>query len=142
MIIELGLNAFFTYWIISEYQYNIYFHQYVDSMILAHLTTYTALLGVTIGLVGTAIAATLYRNLKHAKIRLERLSETKLKPTMGKMLEKMPLVEDSHQSTALVVQQDIPVQATSNIVPSQTTGPSGTMPVLPIRDEQPQQSKQ
>jgi hypothetical protein len=128
MIIELGINAFFAYWIYSEYLNNVYFKIYVDSMIVAHLTTYTAALGLGIGLAGSAIAATLYHNLKHAKNRLETLANTKLKPSVQKIL---PTLEQYAPPLATVPS----VQATN--APNTEPAPvQGTMPVLLTKEEE------
>ena len=94
MIIEAGIVGFLSYWIYSEYQYNTYFKQYVDTTILQHLTTYTMILGLAIGLAGSAVAATLYRNLQHAKSRLETVAIPKLKGTVEKMIASIPTIDE------------------------------------------------
>ena len=125
-------------------------------MLVAHVTTYTAALGLIIGLAGSAIAATLYRNLKHARTRLERLAETKLKPSMQKVIEKIPTLEVRTQNPATTT------SVTAATLPNQqqetTTSSSGkytvipapseqgqvstgmSMPVLPVKQEEPRQS--
>lgn len=131
MIIELGINAFFVYWIYSEYLNNVYFKIYVDNMIVAHLTTYTAALGLGIGLTGSAIAATLYHNLKHAKSRLETLANTKLKPTVQKIIANIPSLENNPQPPSIV-----PAAPTTNVPGPQSAPIQTTMPVLPIKQEE------
>lgn len=131
MIIELGINAFFVYWIYSEYLNNVYFKIYVDNMIVAHLTTYTAALGLGIGLTGSAIAATLYHNLKHAKNRLETLANTKLKPSVQKIIANIPSLESNPQPTAIVS------SAPASNVPAAQSAPVQTpMHVLPVKQEE------
>lgn len=94
MIIEAGIVGFLSYWIYREYQYNIYFKQYFDSIILQNLTTYTIVLGLGIGLAGSAFAATLYRNLQHAKTRLETVAAPKIKGTVEKIITSLPTIDD------------------------------------------------
>ncbi len=134
MILELGINAFFVYWIYSEYLYNVYFRIYVDRMLLANITTYTAALGLGIGLAGSAIAATLYHNLKHAKIRLENLANTKLKPSVQKIIAAIPLIEQHPQIAATTAQSVAqPVLVTN--VPAQESTVVAALPMLPVKQE-------
>ena len=132
MIIESGLIAFFTYWISSEYVHNVYFRMYVDSMLLAHITTYTAALGLGIGLAGSAIAATLYHNLKHAKNRLETLASSKIKPTVEKILASIPTLEQKAPSIGLKETSTTPSPVVTSIVPVPEPKPVSAMPVMPV----------
>ena len=56
MVGEAGVIGFLAYWIVSEYIFNAYFHDYVDQLLGTHGTTFTAVIGLGIGLV-TAVAA-------------------------------------------------------------------------------------
>ncbi len=74
MIIEAIVIAFFSFWLANEYVYNVYFRIYVNSVnsvFIEHFTTYTIALGLGIGLAGTAAAATLYKKLREARLKLE-----------------------------------------------------------------------
>ena len=94
MLVEAGIVGFLAYWIYREYQYNIYFKQYFDTAILQNITTYTMILGLGIGLAGSAVAATLYRNLQHAKTRLETVAMPKIKGTVEKIIASMPTIDE------------------------------------------------
>jgi hypothetical protein len=97
MVVEAAVVAFLAYWIVSEYVFNAYFHDYVDQLLGTHGTTFTAALGLGIGLAGSAIAATLYRNLQHAKSRLETIATPKIRGAIEKILASLPTVEESQR---------------------------------------------
>jgi hypothetical protein len=92
MIIEAIVIAFFSFWLANEYVYNVFFRVYVNSIFVEHFTTYTIALGLGIGLVGTAAAATLYKNLREAKVRLESVAP-KIRGSVEKMLASVPTLE-------------------------------------------------
>ena len=94
MLVEAGVIGFLGYWIVNEYVFNAYFHDYVDQLLGTHGTTLTAALGLGIGLAGSAIAATLYRNLQHAKNRLETIATPKIRGAVEKILATLPTVEE------------------------------------------------
>src|SRR5438445_5933339 len=87
------------FWIASEYVFNAYFHDNVDQLLGTHGTTFTAALGLGIGLAGSAIAATLYRNLQHAKSRLETIATPKIRGAVEKILSSLPAVEESQRAS-------------------------------------------
>src|SRR5437763_9170340 len=93
MLIEAAVVAFLAYWIFSEYVFNAYFHDYVDQLLGTRGTTFTAAIGLGIGLAGSAIAATLYRNLQHARSRLETIGAPKIRGAVEKILASLPTVE-------------------------------------------------
>lgn len=103
MLIEAGIVGFLGYWIGSEYVFNAYFHDYVDQLLGAHGTTFTAALGLGIGLAGSAIAATLYRNLQHAKSRLETITAPKIRGAVEKILSSLPIVEEPQRAGVVKV---------------------------------------
>ncbi|HEV2121036.1 MAG TPA: hypothetical protein VGS11_13140 [Candidatus Bathyarchaeia archaeon] len=92
MIIEAIVIAFFAFWLSNEYVYNVYFRIYANSIFIEHFTTYTIALGLGIGLAGTAAAATLYKNLREAKVKLESVAP-KIRGSVGKMLASLPSIE-------------------------------------------------
>jgi hypothetical protein len=92
MIIEAIVIAFFSFWLAKEYVYNVFFRIYVNSIFVEHFTTYTIALGLGIGLAGTAAAATLYKNLREAKVRLESVAP-KIRGSVEKMLASVPTME-------------------------------------------------
>src|SRR2546429_7205842 len=93
MVLEAAVVAFLAYWIASEYVFNAYFHDYVDQLLGTHGTTFTAVIGLGIGLAGSAIAATLYRNLQHAKSRLETIAAPKIRGAVEKIILNLPTVQ-------------------------------------------------
>jgi hypothetical protein len=92
MIIEAIVIAFFLFWLANEYVYNVFFRIDVNSILVEHFTTYTIALGLGIGLAGTAAAATLYKNLREAKVRLESVAP-KIRGSIEKMLSSVPTLE-------------------------------------------------
>ncbi len=130
MLVEAGVAGFFSFWIYSEYQYNLYFRQYVDTTILQHLTTYTVILGLGIGLAGSAVAATLYRNLQHAKSRLETVAVPRIKGTVEKIIASIPTL-DEHNS--LKGAETGPVSTESG--QTQTADTIAITPVAPPLDQ-------
>ena len=101
MLVEAGMIGFLSYWIMSEYVFNAYFHGYVDQILLNHGTTYTAALGLGIGLAGSAVAATLYKNLQNAKRRLERAAAPRVRGAVEMMLSSLPSTEAHPIASAL-----------------------------------------
>src|SRR2546425_3213370 len=101
MVLEAAVVAFLAYWIASEYVFNAYFHDNVDQLLGTHGTTFTAALGLGIGLAGSAIAATLYRNLQHAKSRLETIATPKIRGAVEKILSSLPTVEESQRASVV-----------------------------------------
>ena len=114
MLVEAGIIGFLSYWVASEYSYNSFLRTYVDQILLSHVTTYSAVLGLGIGLAGTASAAILYRNLQHAKRRLEHLVVPKIRGAVDKLVPVIPGAATSPQLAIAVEQPSSPqVQATS-----------------------------
>ncbi len=99
MLVEAGVIGFLAYWIVSEYIFNAYFHDYIDQLLGTHGTTFTAALGLGIGLAGSAIAATLYRNLQHAKSRFETIAAPKIRGAVEKILSNLPTVEEPQRAS-------------------------------------------
>ena len=126
MIIEAMVIAFFSFWLANEYVYNVYFRIYVNSVFVEHFTTYTIALGLGIGLAGTAAAATLYKKLREAKLKLEFVAP-KIRGSLEQLLASLPSMEP---------QAVIP--PTSN-APNTTTPPAreGTFTVSPISHASP-----
>ncbi len=94
MVVEAGVIGFLSYWIVSEYTFNAYFQSYADQLIGTHITTFTAALGLSIGLAGSAVAAAMYRNLKHAKYRLETVAAPKIRGAVDKILSGLPTLDE------------------------------------------------
>ncbi|OLD11892.1 MAG: hypothetical protein AUI93_03850 [Crenarchaeota archaeon 13_1_40CM_3_52_10] len=92
MLIEAIVIALFSFWLANEYAYNVYFRIYVNSIFVEHFTTYTIALGLGIGLAGTAVAATLYKNLRDAKMKLESIAP-KIRGSVEKILASVPTME-------------------------------------------------
>jgi hypothetical protein len=92
MIIEAIVIAFFSFWLANEYVYNVFFRIYVNSIFVEHFTTYTIALGLGIGLAGTAAAATLYKNLRDAKMKLVFVGP-KIRGSVEKRLAGVPTTE-------------------------------------------------
>src|SRR2546427_437601 len=91
MLIEAIVIAFFSFWLANEFAYNVYFRIYVNSIFVEHFTTYTIALGLGIGLAGTAVAATLYKNLRDAKVKLEAVVP-RIRGSMGRTMSNVPSI--------------------------------------------------
>ncbi len=126
MIIEAIVIAFFSFWLANEYVYNVYFQIYVNSVFIEHFTTYTIALGLGIGLAGTAAAATLYKNLREAKVKLESVAP-KIRGSVEKMLASVPSME---LHAGVTPASNAPV-AIDQPAPEATTIPSLIPPVSP-----------
>ena len=119
MIIEAIVVAFLSFWLANEYVYNVFFRIEVNSVFVEHFTAYTIALGLGIGLAGTAAAATLYKNLREAKVRLEAAAP-KIRGSIEKMLAGVPKMEaqGSVPSTSSVpVSQSAPGAVTTSDAP-------------------------
>jgi hypothetical protein len=129
MLVEAGVIAFLTFWIVNEYFFNAYFHDYVVQLLGNHITTVTAALGLGIGLAGSAIAATLYRNLQHAKYRLETIAAPKIRGAVEKILSTLPTVEESQRARVTKV------TASSSATPLSPPPVTALVPVLPESEQ-------
>jgi len=125
MLIEAAVVAFLAYWIFSEYVFNAYFHDYVDQLLGTRGITLTAAIGLGIGLAGSAIAVTLYRNLQHARSRLETIAAPKIRGAVEKILSSLPAVEESQRASVTRVTAPSAMTLSS---PSQGTAPVTALP--------------
>ena len=129
MIIEAIVIAFFSFWLANEYVYNVFFRIYVNSIFVEHFTTYTIALGLGIGLAGTAVAATLYKSLREAKVRLEAVAP-KIRGSVEKMLSSVPTMEAQAilpSTSSVAVSQPASGTATSSstrVPPASTLRPA------------------
>lgn len=92
MVIEALVIAFFSFWLANEYVYNVYFRIYIDNVFVQHLTSYTIAIGLGIGLAGTAVAATLYKTMREAKVKLESVAP-KIRGSVEKILTSVPTID-------------------------------------------------
>ena len=129
MIIEAIVIAFFSFWLANEYVYNVYFRIYVNSVnsvFIEHFTTYTIALGLGIGLAGTAAAATLYKKLREARLKLEFVAP-KIRGSLEQMLASLPSMEPQAVtppiSNPLVVTTQHALEATTTVNPISPASP-------------------
>jgi len=115
MLVEAGIIGFLGYWIANEYLYNAYFRTYFDQVVLSHITTFTAALGLGIGLAGSAVAALLYRNLRHARSMLENMAGSKFRGAMSQVLAGLPALDEG--SSSPFVKEDYIHEAIETPVP-------------------------
>ena len=132
MIIEAIVIAFFSFWLANEYVYNVFFRIYVNSIFVEHFTTYTIALGLGIGLAGTAAAATLYKNLREAKVRLESVAP-KIRGSVEKMLAGVPAT--GGQAVILPI-SSVPVSQ-----PAPGAAATSSAPVAPVSTPRPTEEK-
>ncbi len=122
MIVEAGIIGFLCYWVLNEYTYNAYFRVYADQVLLSHVTTYSAILGLGIGLAGSAAAAVLYKNLQHAKYRLETVVAPKIRGAVDKVMPGVPGVDaPSPTSLGMVPNASEQTMVSSNSSPAAET---------------------
>ena len=129
MIVEAIVIAFFSFWLANEYVYNVYFRIYVNSVnsvFIEHFTTYTIALGLGIGLAGTAAAATLYKKLREARLKLEFVAP-KIRGSLEQMLASLPSMEPQAVtppiSNPLVVTTQPALEATTTVNPISPASP-------------------
>lgn len=111
MLVEAGIIGFLSYWVLSEYVYNAFFRSYADQILTNHVTTYSAVLGLGIGLAGSATAAVLYKNLQSAKRRLETVVTPKFRGAVNKLKPTIPSAEAS-PTTGLAVESSASANST------------------------------
>jgi len=132
MIIEAIVIAFFSFWLANEYVYNVFFRIYVNSIFVEHFTTYTIALGLGIGLAGTAAAATLYKNLRDAKMKLESVGP-RIRGSVERMLAGVTTMEAQGvvpPISSVPVSQPAPGDASTTVAP-----------VPPVSTSQPTEEK-
>ena len=135
MLVEAGIIGFLSYWVASEYTYNAFFRSYADQIVFNHITTYSAVLGLGIGLSGSAVAAMLYRNLQNAKRRLETVVAPKIRGAVDKIIPSLP-------SADAIVQQVVPYRPVVSDPQNQSATSGVTAIVLvPHKNEQNEKSK-
>jgi len=95
MVIEAVVLGFLSFWMVDEYMHNVYLQQYANGAILGHLTTYTIVIGVAIGLASTFAIFTLWRNLKETRNKLERVTPPpRLKAPVRHVLSSLPTMDE------------------------------------------------
>lgn len=117
MVLEALVAGFLGFWLYSEYLNNLYFQAYVNRAFLQHITTYAMVISIAIGLTGSLATASLWRNLRQARLRLETATPSKMKRTMEKVPLNVPLL-DEHTAPILAIPPEMileplaqPVQA-------------------------------
>ena len=116
MLVEAGIIGFLGFWIGNEYEYNAYFRTYLDQAVLSHITTYTAVLGLGVGLAGSGIATLLYRNLRHARGLLDTMGPAKFRGAMSQVLAGLPALDEG--SLSPLVREDFIHEAIEAPVPA------------------------
>ena len=130
MLVEAGIIGFLSYWVLSEYTYNAFFRSYVDQILFNHITAYSAVLGLGIGLAGSATAAMLYRNLQNAKRRLETVVAPKIRGAVDKILPSLPSID-------AIGKQVVPTeQVASNPENQPPTSTVTAIVPVPLKNEQ------
>ena len=133
MLVEAGIIGFLSYWVLSEYSYNAFFRSYADQILFNHITTYSAVLGLGIGLSGSAAAAMLYRNLQQAKRRLETVMVPKIRGAVDKILPSMPTIDT-------IAKQAVPPEPV--VTSSQNQSPTSTVTaIVPVLQNNEQTKK-
>ena len=113
MFVEAGVIGFLSFWLLNEYFYNAYFRTYLDQALGGHIAAYSSVVGVGIGLAGSAVAATLYRNLRHAKRRLETVAAPRIRGAVEKILSGLPTLDDQSPVNKLK-QTSVPIAGTTS----------------------------
>ncbi len=121
MLIEAGIILFLTYWVMSEYTYSAFFHSYVDQALLSHVTSYTAILGLGVGLAGSAAAVTLYKILSNSRHGLERTAVPSIRVGVENMIASLPGAS-ARPSSSVAIEPKL----------SDISGPSAPPPVTVV----------
>ncbi len=102
----------------SEYVYDVSFHSYVDQALLSHVTWYTAILGLGIGMGCSAAAVVCYKILRNTNHGLETTHVPRFRGRFGKLSTGLP-VGGAHSSSSVAIEpkaSDAPVPSTSSTV--------------------------
>src|SRR5438309_11853741 len=99
MLLEAAVLACLGIWLTNEYMNNIYMQLYWNSLISAHLTTYTMIIGLAIGLGGTVTAFTLGKNLREARYKLEHVTSPRLRGSVKQVLSMLPTMDEEYSPT-------------------------------------------
>ena len=99
MLLEAAVLAFLGIWLTNEYMNNIYMQLYWNSLISAHFTTYTMIIGLAIGLGGTVTAFTLWKNLREARYKLEHVTSPRLRGSVKQVLSMLPTMDEEYSPT-------------------------------------------
>ena len=120
MLVEAGIIGFLTFWIGNEYLYNAYFHDYIIGALVSHFTTYTAIIGLGIGLAGSLSAAMILNNLSKAKERLGATAAPRIRNTIDKILASIPSLDEPLSSNLAreIVESQAPSQPLSPLLKS------------------------
>ncbi|OLB45113.1 MAG: hypothetical protein AUG17_07215 [Crenarchaeota archaeon 13_1_20CM_2_53_14] len=116
MLVEAGIIAFLGYWLMSEYVYDVSFHSYVDQALLSHVTWYTAILGLGIGMGCSAAAVACYKILRNARHGLETTHAPRFRGRFGKLSTGLP-VSGARSSSSVAIEpkaSDAPAPSTSS----------------------------
>lgn len=105
MIVEALVIGVLSSWVYSEYLYNVYFRIYVDSILLQHITTYTAVIGLSIGLAGSVATLSLWKSLRQARFKLETVTP-RMRGSMDRILSNLSPIDE--QATTPSVKPAIP----------------------------------
>lgn len=126
MIIEAVVLGFLSFWMVDEYMHNVYLQEYANGAILAHLTTYTIVIGVGIGLASTLVIFTLWRNLKETRYKLEKATPppSKLKAPVRHALAALP---DMDEDLPLLPAQPI-IESEREIEDLEASTPTSPLP--------------
>src|SRR2546427_9740338 len=98
-LLEAAVLAFLGIWLTNEYMNNIYMQLYWNSLIGTHLTTYTIIIGLAIGLGGTVTAFTLWKNLREARYKLEHITSPRLRGSVKQVLSMLPTMDEEYSPT-------------------------------------------
>lgn len=132
MLVEAGIIGFLGYWIASEYTYNAFFHTYLDQAVLSHFATYSAALGLGIGLAGSLVAATFYRNLRRARSMIDTIAVPKFRNAVDKILSGLPSLDENTPST---LKEKMIHEAIESPVPSSSRMDAIVSALKPSKDE-------
>jgi hypothetical protein len=135
MILEALVLVFLGAWLANEYMNNIYMQLYFNSLIGAHLITYTMLIGLVIGLGGTVTAFTLWKNLREANYKLEHIPSPRVRGSVKKALSALPTMDEE-----TTIEPRLSPTASKAHISQKTTSPlqnqPTTQPLPPVQDPQ------
>ncbi len=117
MVLEALVAGFLGFWLYSEYLNNLYFQAYVNTAFLQHITTYAMAISIAIGLTGSLATASLWRNLRQARLRLETATPSRMKRTVEKVSSNVPSL-DEHTAPILAIPPEMILEPLAQPVPA------------------------
>ena len=131
MLAEVGILGFLSFWVMSEYMYNAYFRSYAGQLVLDHATTLTAIVGLAIGITGTAVAVNFYKSLRDTKLKLEDVVAPRIRGIVDKVLPTPSGIELGPVVASKTSESEVVTEASNSQIEAFDSGSSS----IPLKNE-------